>query len=215
MKMCSKCKETKPLDKFSKDAQKRDGLCCQCKVCQRAMKDAYLAANPDKVKAEKAAYYAANLERFREANKAWKLANLSSVQEMNKAWRKKNADHLRESKKSYSAKNIERLREQYKAWRLANPDKRRINQQNRRARKKQSSGKLSHGLASKLFKLQGGKCPCCKQPLGANYHLDHIMPLALGGANKDGNMQLLRATCNMQKSDQHPLAFMQLRGFLI
>lgn len=101
-------------------------------------------------------------------------------------------------------------------WREANPEARRIYEHNRRARKLESGGKLSKGLAAKLFTLQRGKCACgCKQPLGSDYHLDHIMPLALGGTNTDDNMQLLTSRCNMQKQALHPVDFMQQRGFLL
>ena len=86
---------------------------------------------------------------------------------------------------------------------------------NRRARVRETGGKLSSDLADKLFKLQKGKCPCCAQPLGDDYHLDHKMPIALGGSNTDGNMQLLRAVCNLQKAKKHPIDFMQIRGFLL
>lgn len=74
---------------------------------------------------------------------------------------------------------------------------------------------MSSGLAIRLYKLQRGKCACCGLPLGDDYHLDHIMPLALGGTNTDDNIQLLRAKCNMQKSAKHPVDFMQQRGFLL
>jgi 5-methylcytosine-specific restriction endonuclease McrA len=45
--------------------------------------------------------------------------------------------------------------------------------------------------------------------------MDHIIPLALGGANTDDNIQLLRATCNLQKHTKHPIDFMQQRGYLL
>jgi 5-methylcytosine-specific restriction endonuclease McrA len=51
--------------------------------------------------------------------------------------------------------------------------------------------------------------------LGDNYHLDHIVPLAIGGTNTDDNIQLLRQKCNQQKSAKHPIDFMQSRGFLL
>jgi 5-methylcytosine-specific restriction endonuclease McrA len=53
------------------------------------------------------------------------------------------------------------------------------------------------------------------QPLGDNYHLDHITPITLGGSNTDDNMQLLRQRCNNQKYNKHPIDFMQSRGFLL
>jgi len=90
-----------------------------------------------------------------------------------------------------------------------------IVQQNRRARKKYNGGRLSKGLSNKLYKLQRGKCACCGKSLGDDYHLDHRMPLALGGVNEDLNMQLLRSKCNREKHAKHPIDFMQSRGFLL
>ena len=91
----------------------------------------------------------------------------------------------------------------------------RINEHNRRAKKRDDGGKLSVGLTEKLFKLQGGKCACCRKSLGKDYHLDHIMPIALGGVNEDWNMQLLTQFCNLQKHAAHPVDFMQSRGLLL
>ena len=61
----------------------------------------------------------------------------------------------------------------------------------RRARKRENGGILSKGLSDRLFKLQKGKCPCCNQPLGENYHLDHVLPLALGGTKTEIRAQFL------------------------
>lgn len=48
-----------------------------------------------------------------------------------------------------------------------------------------------------------------------SYPVELFIPLWMGGANTDENMQLLRAVCNMQKSAKHPIDFMQSRGFLL
>ena len=117
--------------------------------------------------------------------------------------------------KAWRAANKDRCNKNRKAWYAANPDAVRIQAHNRRARKRSNGGALSTNLSAKLFKLQRGKCACCGLPLGGKYHLDHIMPLALGGSNTDDNMQLLRVTCNQEKWKKHPVDFMQQRGFLI
>jgi len=36
MKLCRICNTEKPLDAFSKDSSKPDGLCFKCKACRRA-----------------------------------------------------------------------------------------------------------------------------------------------------------------------------------
>lgn len=129
-------------------------------------------------------------------------------------WR---ADHQQEARAyqaAYSVANAVKRNAATAKWNADNQERRRINKRNYRAR--MAGGKLSIGLAGRLFKLQLGKCACgCKQPLGDDYHMDHIMPLALGGTNTDDNIQLLRSICNLQKSAKHPVNFMQERGFLI
>jgi hypothetical protein len=101
-------------------------------------------------------------------------------------------------------------------YRKENPDSNRTHLHNRRALKRNNGGKLSSDLAKKLFSLQRGMCACgCGQALGNDYHLDHRMPIVLGGANEDWNMQLLTQRCNNQKKSKHPIDFMQSRGFLL
>lgn len=168
-----------------------------CKPCKAACTKAWFAKNQDKVKERKAAYYKKNREKSLAYAAAYRAENQEKTKAANNAWRAANPE--------------------YKViWRSANPDAHRIEEHNRRARKRKNGGKLSAGLAERLFNLQRGKCACgCKQPLGDDYHLDHIMPLALGGLNTDDNIQLLRSTCNLQKSAKHPIEFMRTRGFLL
>lgn len=185
-KTCTKCGETKPTSEFHKQADSPDGFRWSCKVCTKT------------------------------SNDAWKTANATKVKEAKSRWQKENPDKARAIKAKYRAANKDKVKEISDKWRSANPEALRINKHNRRALVRASGGKLSHGLELRLFKLQRGKCACgCKQPLGDDYHLDHIMPLALGGTNTDDNIQLLKARCNLQKNAKHPADFMRQRGYLL
>ena len=144
------------------------------------------------------------------ANKDWKKLNTDHVKSYQAKYRLENAQKKKASQISWREKN----REKENAQRRENPEKYRIHTHNRRALLK-SLGKLTPGISIKLFELQKGKCACCKKPLGTDYHMDHIIPLALGGTNTDENIQLLRAKCNKQKGAKHPIDFMQQRGFLL
>ena len=189
MRFCKKCQVETERTKGGK-----------CKPCRKAYGVAYRAANPEKVKATKASYRAENAEKVKSANVAWRAAN---------------PEKTRAAAAAYRAKNLEKAREWTAAWSANNRESKRIHEHNRRARKKENGGKLSKNLAARLYKLQRGKCACCKLPLGDDYHLDHIMPLALGGSNTDDNIQLLRASCNLSKHTKHPISFMRERGFLL
>ncbi|MGI4797610.1 MAG: HNH endonuclease [Janthinobacterium lividum] len=50
-----------------------------------------------------------------------------------------------------------------------------------------------------LYSEQGGCCAGCFKPLGEDVHVDHVVPLAGGGADVFENMQLLHSTCNQAK----------------
>ena len=130
-------------------------------------------------------------------------------------WQSSNPEKVKANTAKWRASNPERYLSLVAASREANRGAFRAYEQNRRAKIRAIGGKLSAGLAKKLYELQRGKCPCCAQPLGNNYHLDHKMPLGLGGAHCDENMQLLRQQCNNEKHVKHPVDFMQSRGFLL
>lgn len=185
MKRCAKCGDTKPVDEFSKDSGHRDGLTSYCKLCAVAASTKWVAANPERAKAVKAKWNADNSEKTRLRHAA-----------------------------NYAA-NSEEIKASVAKYRVSNPKKIIIRNHNQRARKREVGGTLTKGLVERLFKLQRGKCACCGLSLGDNYHLDHIMPLALGGSNVDSNIQLLRQKCNNQKHAKHPIDFMQSRGFLL
>ena len=191
----------------------------RCRPCTRAYSAASRARNPGAARASDAKWRAANPEKARALDVAksarYRVANPEKVRQRYASYRARNPDKVRAYNAAYKAENVDTLRVARAAWAAANTEKRRINEHNRRARKSEVGGKLSSGLADKLFKLQKGKCPCCNQPLGDDFHMDHIQPLALGGPNTDGNMQLLRQRCNNQKHAKDPIDFMQSRGFLL
>ncbi|MFZ2540752.1 MAG: HNH endonuclease signature motif containing protein, partial [Gallionella sp.] len=155
--------------------------------------------NPEKIKTERANSYAKNPDKAKKDAAKWYFDNHDKARKTRNVWVKENPLVKKESDAR---------------WAKENPEKCRINRENYRSRK--SGGTLSRDISQKLFLLQKGICACgCKQQLGSDYHLDHRMPLAIGGSNTDDNMQLLTSTCNLQKGKKHPVDFMQSRGFLL
>ena len=216
VKTCTTCKIEKPIAQFYKNKRRLDGLKSQCKTCCSVAIKARYAADIDKMHAYHAAYYAANIDRRRAANAKWRAVNLDQVRAYSANWRAANKKKAAASFAAWRAANLEKCRAAIAAYRSAHPEAQRIARQNRRARKLSAGGKLSVDIAERLLKLQKGKCACgCNKPLGKNFHRDHIIPLALGGSNTDQNIQLMRPTCNLQKSAKHPIDFMQQRGFLL
>lgn len=206
IKFCNKCGcETDRL---------KNGDCRPCNA--RRCKERYaIMSNSPEEKEKRRQYRLKNAESACLKSKLWRINNPEKKASANKKWAQENQDKVKLSNLKYLNANRELLNAKNLAWAKANPENARRAAHARRARKMATGGELSNGISANLFKLQRGKCPCCKQPLGDDYHLDHIMPLYLGGSNTDDNIQLLRATCNRQKHTKHPIDFMQQRGFLL
>ena len=140
VKSCSKCKQEKTLESFSKNKRTKDGLQGTCKMCVKEQKDAnrdkYNAKaretwhqNADKNKQK----YEDNKEIIAEKAKIYYAENTEKVQAINKKWRDKNPEKVKESKKKYrdenkdkrkewEEKNIEKLKEARKEYRIENKD---------------------------------------------------------------------------------------------
>lgn len=94
MKICSKCKEIKGLDKFYKKLSHKDGLNSQCKTCVdnsckiynknnpekvNAYKNNWTKRNPDKIASQIASYRENSPEKLKETKKSYKLRNKGRV----------------------------------------------------------------------------------------------------------------------------------------
>lgn len=146
-----------------------------------------------------AAWYERNKDKANSAAEAWKKENKEKVIEIQRRWQEGNRELTR-------AKNAK--------WASQNADRYRAYNHNRR-QKIRDTGSLSGNIKEVLNKKQKGKCACCGISLNGDYHLDHIVPLSLGGKNVDSNIQLLHSKCNLKKSNKHPVEFMQAMGFLL
>ena len=72
--------------------------------------------------------------------------------------------------------------------------------------RKRKSLLLSKGMKQKLFNLQKGICPICKQPLinleetgQEELHVHHVQSRKKGGTNQLGNLKLVHSYCHQQE----------------
>jgi CRISPR/Cas system Type II protein with McrA/HNH and RuvC-like nuclease domain len=188
MRTCKKCGSFE----FASDGQ--------CRLCKNAKERERYAKNIEENRLKARKYREENKEKDRIRKKKYAIENPEKIKAI-----------LRKSNEKNSKKRVERARK----WKKANPEKVKATRENRRAAMKNSRGKISGDLLEKLYLLQKGKCACCGTPLNGKYHIDHIMPLKLGGDNSPSNIQLLNPLCNMRKGKIHPVDYMQSKGFLI
>lgn len=99
-----------------------------------------------------------------------------------------------------------------RAWRTANRDRRRVQHENRRARKVGNPGYVR--IASKdwvrLCRRQGGRCAYCHE-VPPKLVMDHVVPLSKGGRHGIGNILPACSLCNGSKAAKL-LSEWRLRG---
>jgi len=169
----------------------------------------------EEVLARQAEWYQANREHALARDKVYREKNKKRIAERKIEYHKQNAEKINARSREWEAGNKERAAAAKKAWKAANPDAVRAHKQRRRERAKLVGGSLSGSIIPRLRVLQKERCAICYQPLCGDEHLDHIVPLSLGGTNEDFNVQLTHGRCNMQKHAKHPVDFMQTRGKLL
>ncbi len=133
-----------------------------------------------------------------------------------KRWRDKNSDYIRNKNKRYKTEHAERLapiaRARSLRWAKDNPDKKRIQSQIRRSRKRGAEGSHTFVQLMELLAKQDFKCVGCDELLGENRTVDHIIPLSKGGTNWIFNLQWLCKSCNSCKHTRSQEEFLRYRN---
>lgn len=92
-------------------------------------------------------------------------------------------------------------------WRKDHPGAQRALKHHRRARKLAAPGTHTAADVAAQYKRQKGRCYWCKAKTGISYHIDHVIPLALGGSDGPENIVIACPHCNCSKSAEHPMDF--------
>ena len=185
----------------------------------KARKSAYMAAryaaNPEKYKQAAAERRARDPKAVREADRKYREANAERIRVTQLAYRETRRAEKREYARAYRAAHPEKAKAAVDAWYAANPEAMKIKKHKRRARLL-AGGALSRDIVERLKALQRGMCAGCGCNLSkSGQHIDHIVPLAKGGANTDDNVQLLCPPCNLAKNAKHPIDWAQENGRLL
>ena len=206
LRKCKTCGEEKPLTAFPSHNRKR-GIYYdhQCRACQSAKWKKWYRDNSEAERAKSKARYAANPEKYREQGRKDYLKHRTRSRKRAAQRRAENLEHVRAQD-----------REIAKRWRANHPFESRESARRRHAKKRQvRTAPIAKKQILELFDKQRGRCAICSKKLGKQWHIDHILPLAKGGAHEVLNFQLTCPPCNMSKKAEHPIDYMQKRGFLL
>jgi len=193
-----------------------------CKPCKKAYLADYYKKNKARLVANMKVYRAENSAELNARALEYHYANRQERISKMREYSVQNRDHLKDKAAEYYKVNSEKIKLRVAKYKRDNPDKvaefrknetpnpecKRRNKHIRRAREFGNNDIPSKNIEQLLYTLQKGLCACCGKSLDAGYHVDHIIPLALGGRNIDGNLQLLTPKCNLRKGAKHPLDVM-------
>ena len=117
MKICSKCKQEKPIIEFCRDKNRKSGRYPQCKSCAKEYIKIYTFNNKDKLKEYHKKLYIANKGQIDERNKLWSENNKEHKKEQSKLYRKLNRNKINNIIKIWEMNNKERIKERKQIYR--------------------------------------------------------------------------------------------------
>jgi len=193
----------------------RGGFCIAC------VKLGYVT-NREKRAAQASAWKRANKDKVCAITQRYRERHPDRVAAYNDAWQKANPEKSAASKKKWKTINREHVRAVDREWERRNPELMAAKRQKRRARLAGAEGFHTKNDVLALMDLQGHKCAMCKCAISMRpksdqkkSHVDHIVPLSLGGSNWPSNLQMLCYSCNSSKGPKHPIDWAQQRGLLL
>ncbi len=132
----------------------------------------------------------------------YRKVNAEAIKARDAKYYKANAEAIKVYKVEYRKANAEAIKTQRVEYRKANPEIINACARNRIARKRNAYGTHTAADATLLLDRQIGLCanPQCLRDVAEENHLDHIYPLSRGGRNDLINLQILCATCNLNKN---------------
>jgi len=212
-KRCTKCGEEKPLSEFYRNGGKKNGYRPKCRKCtSKHLKES--SSYEDRL-AKCREYRANNIEKCKRSYADWYAKDPGKKKEYNSRYVKENSISVGAYQKRYYSSNADKRRAKSSEWKNKNPERVRVHNRNREAKKIDSEGSHTAADIQQLLVLQKSKCAVCRTSIANGYHVDHVIPLISGGRNSKENLQLLCPTCNLSKGAKHPVDFMQSRGMLL
>jgi len=171
----------------------------------KALAAAWRAAHPERVKTRTAAY---NLLHHEE-RLAYNAAHRAEAKSRNAAYHAVHSEERAIAKRAYRAAHREECRASYAAYYLAHRDELRAKGWRDNAKRRGGKGCehadcLTLGATQLAWQTNEHVCYLCGVPVqrGVNLHMDHVVPLARGGAHCAENLRPACAHCNQSKGSR-------------
>ena len=168
-KVCTKCRETKPLESFHRATKNADGRRYACKACVKVAQRVYTQANAERLAAYAKVYYQANAETIAERTHKHRAQNKGAVAERDRRYRE-----------TPRGKAVGLAKSQRYALRATGAE----------------CGCMTAAAFGDVWDADLGLCVYCGDPAE---HVDHVVPLAAEGRHCVANLRPACARCNCTK----------------
>lgn len=199
------------------------GICVECKrprdrAYNAAHKEEHLARSrasverrPEEVREYQRQYYLANQDAVKQKVREWELANPERVREGARRWYARNREAICETARERHRANPHPSRASNRRWKAKNKHKVQEHDALRRARGKSAATGDRREYAVFVRWVREAsvvKCYWCKKRTHVGKrHIDHIIPLAAGGADTVPNLCVSCPPCNLSKNAKMPAEF--------
>lgn len=187
-KVCSRCREWKPLTSYYKGRRLRDGLISQCKTCSIRESQAYNAVHSEERRAYKKQWRLDRVEECRAYGVNWQAEHSENHRLASKRWRESHQEHCAVYRAQYHRTHLH-LRAEHGA---------------RRRTVERSAFGIDYTTAEMIaarWEVFGSRCWVCGAPATAT---DHVKPLSKGGAHLPCNLRPICTHCNSSKGAKWP-----------
>lgn len=198
-KQCSKCKRILPAttDNFGwRGAYKgrKPRFESHCKQCKSQSDHVYMSAH-------------------REERKQYRQSRRELDKHYMVAYRQEHSEELKTYDATYKATHREHSNRRHRAYLIRyyqterGQIQRRVSTANRRARKRNATGKHTLKELRQQYDRQKGRCYYCHEKLDkdrSSWVAEHIVPLSRGGSNSIDNIVVACRTCNLKKGSKMP-----------
>lgn len=191
-KVCTACGVLKPLLAFGKHRGKRDGLASRCLECARSAVYAWREEHPEYVRTQKAA----ERERNHRRNAGGRVSAGSKV--CSGCGVDLPAGDFHRDARSASGLGS-KCKACRSAWVEDHKDLFVDYAHRRRARERSAEWEDIDRQA--VYDREGGRCHICGRKVSrSNFHLEHLWPIAAGGAHVASNVAVAHPACNLRKN---------------